>query len=202
MPAAQSLYEVFPHQKADLLTHLLLEFSPEKNGIIFLRTKDGVHALKNQLISAGLPVDAVTGTTKPVLRDRALADLTAGRIRFLVATEAILRQSDLSQFPLIIQFEFPEVAADYLARLESAEEIITFATREDGNQVRKLEALINQLLPPTRSETFAYDSQPKNAPSSRNSAGTNKTQSKPLQHKKPKLKNKGPRRKTGRTRKR
>ena len=49
---------------------------------------------------------------------------------------------------------------------------------------------------------FTYDKQPRLIKTQSKKGHSNKTGSKPLQHKKPKLKNKGPRRKTGRTRKR
>jgi len=194
-----SIYEVFDHQKTDLLISLLND-SPEMTSVVvFLRSRENVHLLTSALNTAGLAADSVHGTKKPELRERTVREFLAGKFRILVATESVTRAVDLSRVAHIIYFEFHERDADFLRHLESADEVLTFVTQEEHSPLLKLDKLTHAAIPRKKLEGFPYASQPKNK---RGPGGGNKTQSKPLQHKKPKLKNKGPRRKTGRTRKR
>ena len=194
-----SIYEVFDHQKTDLLISLLKETPEMKSVAIFLRSRENVHLLTSTLNAAGLATDSVHGSKKPELRERSIREFLAGKFRVLVATESTTREVDLSSIAHIIYFDFHERDADFLRHLESAEEVLSFITQEEHNLLLKLDKLIGTEVPRKKLEGFPYASQPKNK---RGPGGGNKTDSKPLQHKKPKLKNKGPRRKTGRTRKR
>jgi len=202
-----SIYEVYEHQKPELLLHLFQESPALETTIVFARTRDGVHALATMLSHADVLVESLHGSKKPELRDRAVARLKSGEIRVLVTTEAVAREVDLEGVKNVVQFEFHELDEDYRQRLgvtrEAGGEVVTFVTPKDGNLLKKLESFVGEEIPKKRSESFSYASQPRPVKIPRKKGcGPNKTGSKPLQHKKPKLKNKGPRRKTGRTRKR
>jgi len=203
----QSIHEVFEHQKVDLLYHLLEQSNGLQGVIVFLRSRDGVHALTAFLGKVGVKVASLHGNKKIELRERALKELKNGSVQVLVATEAVVRSLDLAGVRHVIQFEFHELAEDYRKRVAAVEEqggwLTTFVTPEDGNLLNKLEEQVGEKLPRKLAADFAYDDQPRKMKALGDEANrSNKTGSKPLQHKKPKLKNKGPRRKTGRTRKR
>lgn len=195
----QSLYEVFDHQKTELLIHFLKEIPAGEKVAIFLRSRDGVHALTTALNVSGFPTDSLHGNKKPELRERTLKEFREGKFLVLVATEAILREAGPCEVENVVYFEFYEREADYQRHLEAASTLSVFITQDEHNLIAKLEKVAGPTLKKKRLEGFPYASQPKNK---RGPGGGNKTGSKPLQHKKPKLKNKGPRRKTGRTRKR
>ncbi|MDA7862850.1 C-terminal helicase domain-containing protein [Akkermansiaceae bacterium] len=202
----QSIHEVFDHQKVDLLHHLLESTDDLHCVIVFLRSRDGVHALTASLNNAGVKVASLHGNKKIELRERALKELKDGTIRVLVATEAVVRLLNISGVRHIIQFEFHELGDDYLKRVAAVEpqggEVTTFVTPGDASHLLKLEEFVGEELPRKIAPDFVYDAQPKKGKIlGDDSNRSNKTSSKPLQHKKPKLKNKGPRRKTGRTRK-
>jgi len=194
-----SVYEVFDHQKTDLLISLLNHSAKMTTVVVFLRSRENVHALTSALSAAGISVDSVHGNKKPELRERTIKELLEGKFRVLVATESVVRATNLAKVGTVIYFEFPEKDADYLDHLETAERVLSFSTQDEHRLLLKLDKLVPDGIPRERLEGFPYATQPKNK---RGAGGGNKTQSKPLQHKKPKLKNKGPRRKTGRTRKR
>lgn len=199
----QSIYEVFEHQKTDLLIHLLTRDEQISNAIIFLRSKDDLHALATIIRNEGIASDTISGNKKPELRDRALKNLQNGDIRILVATEAMLREADLAGLSRVIHFDFHELNPDYLKRVEiCTEEVTTLVTQKDQKHLKALQELAGSSLVEKTAEGFPYADQqaPTKRPGAKGS-GPNKTGSKPLQHKKPKLKAKGPRRKTGRTRK-
>ncbi|MDE0859086.1 MAG: C-terminal helicase domain-containing protein [Akkermansiaceae bacterium] len=202
----QFIHEVFEHQKADLLHHLLETEEDLHTVIVFSRSRDAVHALTSSLNKAGIPVGSLHGNKKIELRERSLRELKEGKIRVLVATEAVVRLLDIAGVRNVIHFEFHELDEDYLRRVECVQraggEVLTFVSPKDLNLLGKLEELVGETLPRRTAEGFAYDDQPRTGKDLVGQVDrSNKTNSKPLQHKKPKLKNKGPRRKTGRTRK-
>lgn len=200
---AQSIYEVYEHQKADLLIHLLSLDGDWDKTVIFVRNREALHALNTEISHQGISTEAITGNKKPEARERALADLKNGVTQVLLATETVLRETNLSGIHRVIQFDFPELDQDYLKRIAStAEEVTTFVTQADHNQLKKLEELAGMEMERKTAEGFVYDDQPKKIRIQPKKGQSNRSNSKPLQNKKPKLKNKGPRRKTGRTRKR
>ena len=196
---SQSIYEVFEHQKAALVLHLL-ESLPDFNAVmVFVRTRDGVHALTADLNHAGMAVESIHGNKKPELRDRALKALKNHKIRALVTTNAMARDLDTTGVGNVINVDFPELDEDYLRFLEvvrsSGGQVITFAMPQDTSAVSRLEGLIGAELPREKAEKFDYDAQPIHAKRPRKSGGTSKgLRSKPLQNKKPKFKNKRGRR--------
>ena len=204
MPSAsRSVYEVFPHQKEDLLFHLVSTTICESPVLVFVRRKETLHTLNTAANHHGLASDNISGNKKPEIRDRSLAKLKEGTIAVLFATESVLRESDLSGIATIIHFDVHEIDANYLRHVESASsKVITFITKSDQNRLKSLVELTEGILEKSLAEGFTYDKQPRLIRTQPTKGKSNKTGSKPLQHKKPKLKNKGPRRKTGRTRKR
>lgn len=202
--ATQSIHEVYEHQKFEFALHLATQNADCQSTIIFIRSRDQLHSLTTELKLAGLKAESISGNKKPELRERAITDLKNGNIHFLVATEAVLRDTDLSGTERIIQYDFHELDQDYLKRSESCSlGITTLVTQNDAKLLARLEELIGNQLEKKYLSNFNYDDQPQYIkPLRAKGCGPNKTGSKPLQHKKPKLKNKGPRRKTGRTRKR
>jgi len=208
MPAStQSIYEVSEHQKTDLLISLLKE-DDCSHTLIFLRTRNGVHALTTNLHKAGILADSIHGNKKEELRNRAIKEFQQGKISTLVVTEAAGRDLELQKVNKIIQFEFHELDEDYLHRLQSLNtaqsEITTLVTPADSKWLLRLEVLLEEELPRKQLDNFNYVDKPqKTKPPKANNRKSSKERSKPLQHKKPKLINKNkPRRKTGRTSKR
>lgn len=191
----QSIYEVFDHQKTELLIHLLDCLPDFDRVMVFLRTRDGVHALTSELGYAGVSVESIHGSKKPELRDRALKAFSEGKIRVLVATEAVVRDIDISDVKNVVNFDFPELGEDYLHRVEITEksggETITIMAPQSVNLLSKLMTLAGTDLPCRIAEGFTYATQPIKGKSPRKKGGTSRgLHSKPLQNKKPKFKNK------------
>lgn len=190
-----SIHEVFDHQKSDLLIHLL-ESSPEKEHVmVYTRTRDGVHALTAELNRTDVRVESLHGQKKLELRNRAISALKQGKVRVLVATDAVARELDLSGVHHVINVDVPELDSDYLARLEAvgvAEgQMLTMISPKDVQERLRLEQLTGVELPSVQAEGFIYDSHPSQVKSSRKKGGKSKgLRSKPLQNKKPKFKHK------------
>ncbi|MCX8240096.1 MAG: hypothetical protein OSB05_14860 [Akkermansiaceae bacterium] len=199
----QSIYEVFEHQKSDLLLHLLASGSFPTPALVFVRNRETLLALNTEAGLNDLATDTISGSKKVELRERALQDLKKGTLQAIFATESVLSEADLSGIKSIIHFDFHEIDQDYLKRAESElAEITTFVTQGESKNLEELSKLVAGPLAERIAKDFSYDSQPRNFRTQPKKGQSNRTKSKPLQNKKPKLKNKGPRRKTGRTRKR
>jgi ATP-dependent RNA helicase RhlE len=102
--------------KRDLLLHLLAEDS-RRQTLVFSRTKHGADKLVRFLEAAGIRAAAIHGNKSQNARTRALSDFKTGRVTVLVATDIAARGIDIDQLPVVINFDLPMVAEDYVHRI-------------------------------------------------------------------------------------
>ncbi|MGH2446923.1 MAG: DEAD/DEAH box helicase [Candidatus Limnocylindria bacterium] len=112
----QVVYPVDRARKRELLTHLVRTRVIDQ-ALVFTRTKHGANKLAEQLNRDGIATAAIHGNKSQPQRMRALADLKAGRVLLLVATEVAARGLDIEKLPHVVNFELPMVPADYLHRI-------------------------------------------------------------------------------------
>ncbi len=103
-------------RKRDLLLHVLAQDS-RRQTLVFSRTKHGADKLVRYLEAAGLRAAAIHGNKSQNARTRALGDFKSGRITVLVATDIAARGIDIDQLPIVINFDLPMVAEDYVHRI-------------------------------------------------------------------------------------
>ncbi|RUL72883.1 DEAD/DEAH box helicase [Dyella choica] len=103
-------------RKRDLLLHVLSQDS-RRQTLVFSRTKHGADKLVRYLEQSGLRAAAIHGNKSQNARTRALADFKSGRITVLVATDIAARGIDIDQLPIVINFDLPMVAEDYVHRI-------------------------------------------------------------------------------------
>ncbi|MFZ1620509.1 DEAD/DEAH box helicase [Dokdonella sp.] len=149
--AATVTHRVHPvnmEAKRDLLLHLLnLDGSQT---LVFGRTKHGCDKLTKQLEKAGLRAAAIHGNKRQNQRTRALADFKSGRINVLVATDIAARGLDIDQLPMVINFDLPMVAEDYVHRIgrtgrAGAEGLaISLVSRAEEGLLRDIRKLLKQ----------------------------------------------------------
>ena len=65
---------------------------------------------------AGVKAAVIHGNKSQGARTRALGDFKAGRVNVLVATDIAARGLDIAQLPLVVNFDLPLVAEDYIHR--------------------------------------------------------------------------------------
>ncbi len=85
--------------------------------LVFTRTKHGANRLAEQLGKDGIHTAAIHGNKSQGARTRALADFKASKVRVLVATDIAARGLDIVQLPLVVNYEMPMVAEDYVHRI-------------------------------------------------------------------------------------
>jgi len=110
------LHTVAVDQKRAMLTHVLTR---EAGGqaLVFCKTKRGSDRVGEHLERAGIKTAVIHGNKSQGARTRALGDFKAGRVNVLVATDIAARGLDIAQLPLVINYDLPLVAEDYIHRV-------------------------------------------------------------------------------------
>ncbi len=84
--------------------------------IVFTRTKHGADRLAKQLGERGLSAVPLHGDRSQAQRERALRSVKAGQIQVLVATDVAARGIHIDDLPVVIHYDPPAQATDYLHR--------------------------------------------------------------------------------------
>ena len=109
------VHPVADQRKGDLLTHVLTQ-APIGQALVFCKTKHGSNRVGQYLERAGVKAAVIHGNKSQGARTKALSDFKAGRVNVLVATDIAARGLDIVQLPLVVNFDLPLVAEDYIHR--------------------------------------------------------------------------------------
>lgn len=84
--------------------------------IVFTRTKHGADRLAKQLTKQGVAAAAIHGNRSQNQRERALADLSHGRISALIATDVAARGIHVDHVEVVVHYDPPATGKDYTHR--------------------------------------------------------------------------------------
>jgi superfamily II DNA/RNA helicase/cold shock CspA family protein len=87
-----------------------------ERAIIFTRTKHGADRLARQLEERGISAVPLHGDRTQAQRERALRSVKNGQIRVLVATDVAARGIHIELLPVVVHYDPPAQATDYLHR--------------------------------------------------------------------------------------
>ncbi len=110
------MHPVSQERKRDLLVHVLTQ-APVGQALVFCKTKRGSDRVGDGLEQAGIKVAVIHGNKSQGARKRALLDFKTGRVTTLVATDIAARGLDIVQLPLVVNYDLPLVADDYIHRV-------------------------------------------------------------------------------------
>ncbi len=136
-------------RKRDLLLHILAADS-RRQTLVFSRTKHGADKLVRHLETSGLRAAAIHGNKSQNARTRALSDFKTGRVTVLVATDIAARGIDIDQLPVVINFDLPMVAEDYVHRIGrtgragSEGQAISLVSHDESGLLRDIGRLLKQ----------------------------------------------------------
>ena len=102
--------------KGDALTRVLRR-APAEQALVFCKTKRRSDRVGEQLTRAGINAAVIHGNKSQSQRNRALNDFKSGRVAVLVATDIAARGLDIPQLPLVVNYDLPLVAEDYVHRV-------------------------------------------------------------------------------------
>ena len=103
-------------RKKELLLHL---FQNEQwhQALVFTRTKHLANRLAEYLDDNGVSAMAIHGNKSQTARTKALTEFKSGKLQALVATDIAARGIDIKELPVVVNFELPMVAEDYVHRI-------------------------------------------------------------------------------------
>ncbi len=148
---AQELFFVPHMEKLDLLLKLLGEYSGSV--LVFTRTKFIAKRIALSLRNKGHTAVEIHSNRSLGQRREALSGFKDGRYRVMVATDIAARGIDVSGIEVVINYDLPEKAEDYVhrigrtARAGREGRAISFATPDQKGNVRDIERLMRITLP-------------------------------------------------------
>jgi len=158
----QKMYRVGSDRKASLLVHLIQQ-NNWYQVLVFTRTKHGADRLANRLAQSDIPALAIHGNKSQAVRTRTLAKFKDGTLQVLVATDIAARGIDISELPMVINYELPNVPEDYVHRIGrtgragSAGEAISLVSADERKYLVSIERLIKRPIPEGEVEGFEFD---------------------------------------------
>ncbi len=145
------VHPVDSSNKRELLLHLIAADS-RRQTLVFTRTKHGANRLSEYLEKAGVRSAAIHGNKSQSARVKALDGFKSGAVTVLVATDIAARGIDIDDLPLVVNFDLPTIAEDYVHRIGRtgrngrSGEAISLASPEEGPLLRDIQRLLKQEL--------------------------------------------------------
>jgi len=147
----QELFIVKKEAKLRLLGKLLAQYHGAV--LLFSRTKHNAHKIVRSIKEMGYRAAEMHSNRTLSQRREALEGFKSGRYKVLVATDVAARGIDVTGIELVINYDLPEDAENYVhrigrtARAGCRGHAISFATPDQSRDVRDIERLIRLTLP-------------------------------------------------------
>jgi ATP-dependent RNA helicase DeaD len=161
----QFYFSVQPWDKYRLLRGLLLRENPQL-AIVFCKTKRGAEKLAKKLHADGIECREIHGNLAQNKRDRVMKGFRGGKFDVLIATDLASRGIDVADISHIVNYDIPEDPEAYVhrigrtARMGAEGKAYTFVGRDQGDELDKVEALINMVIPVGTLEGFVASPTP------------------------------------------
>ncbi|WP_374165901.1 DEAD/DEAH box helicase [Arcticibacter sp. MXS-1] len=145
----QQIYKVSDDQKIPLIS-LLLQQKEYKSVIIFASTKEKVKALYKALKRTKVQVEAFHSDLEQAEREQIMLAFRNRQLQVLIGTDVISRGIDIEGISLVINFDAPGDAEDYIhrigrtARAETTGTAITLVNERDQRRLLNIEQLIGR----------------------------------------------------------
>ena len=168
----QGVYFVSKGDKNQLLVHLL---KTENKGatLVFSRTKHGADKIVRILVKNDITAAAIHGNKSQPQRQKALGAFKDGKMNVLVATDIAARGIDVSDMPLVINYDLPNVPETYVHRIgrtgraKASGTALSFCDQEEKAYLKDIQKLISQQIPVMTDNPYELDPNapiPKKAP--------------------------------------
>ncbi len=186
-PPAKIVQKVFFTEhahKIQLMTEILSS-AEYKMVLVFCSSKISVKQLTRDLVRKGLNAQEIHSDLEQAGREEVLLKFKAGNLPVLVATDILSRGIDIDNIDLVVNFDIPRNAEDYVhrigrtARAEAGGTAITLVEPKDQYKFRSIERIIGQDIvkigTPAAGEKSTHISKPRHSGTSqRNSRNYSK----------------------------
>jgi ATP-dependent RNA helicase RhlE len=147
----QEVFIVKKEAKRDILKKILAQY--HGTILIFSRTKIGAYKINRAIRDMGYKAAEIHADRSLAQRREALEGFKSGKYRILVATDIAARGIDVKGIELVINYDLPDESENYIHRIGRTGRIgdkghaISFATPEQGKEVKDIEKLMRMALP-------------------------------------------------------
>ncbi len=146
----QEAFLVYEAQKTALIKVLIAERPEAKSILIFTSTRKKVNDIVRGLRSNGYRVEGISSDLEQAKREEVLRGFRSKQTRVLVATDVLSRGIDIKDIDIVINYDVPGDAEDYVhrvgrtARAASTGLAITLINEDDMYKFGRIEALIGK----------------------------------------------------------
>ncbi|HNW39625.1 MAG TPA: DEAD/DEAH box helicase [Candidatus Omnitrophota bacterium] len=157
----QELFIVKKEAKTQLLKKLLAQY--HGTVLLFSRTKHNAKKIVRNIRDMGHTASEIHSNRSLAQRRDALEGFKSGKYRVLVATDIASRGIDVTGIELVLNYDLPEDAENYVhrigrtARAGHKGHAVSFATPDQGHDVRDIEKLIKASLPVSKLAELTLD---------------------------------------------
>lgn len=145
----QTAFVCYETQKLDILRHLFRRQAPEKV-IVFSSSKLKVKELARAVKQLNVKVGEMHSDLDQAKREEVMLAFKAGRINVLVATDIVARGIDIDDIEMVINYDVPHEAEDYVhrvgrtARADRDGCAVTFVNEKETGKFRAIEAFLEK----------------------------------------------------------
>ena len=152
----QTAYLVHDEQKVQLIKEIFIKKNKEKplsHVLIFASSIKSVKEIKKTLNRSGFKSSDMHSELNQEQRENTIRDFKNKKIKILVATDILSRGIDIKGIELVINYEVPHDAEDYVhrigrtARADKTGEAITFINSKQVSNFMDIEKLIENTVP-------------------------------------------------------
>lgn len=147
----QEAYLAHNDQKAPVISHILKKQKFE-SVLIFSSTKKNVDVIRKELRRNGFGAAGISSDLEQNEREQVLRDFKASRTPILVATDIMSRGIDIKGIDLVINYDVPSDAEDYIHRIgrtgrnEADGYAITLINTSDQEKFSNIENLMEKVV--------------------------------------------------------
>lgn len=187
----QGVYLAHENQKISLISAILKERMHYESIIVFTSSKLKVSDIVRNLTKEGLKARGISSNLEQDEREEVLRGFRSKRVRILVATDVLSRGIDIKDINLVINFDAPMDAEDYVhrigrtARANTKGEALTLVNEKDMQRMVRIERLIEMEIPKI-SLPEGFEPGPQWRSGSSSSSGNKNRKKKPTRQEKPK----------------
>ena len=113
---AQQVIEVDAPRRTQLLRHLIAQRGWSRV-LVFVATKHAAEMVADKLRKAGLTAEPFHGELSQGKRTQVLLDFKNSDVKVVVATDVAARGLDVAQLPVVVNYDLPRSAVDYVHRI-------------------------------------------------------------------------------------
>jgi superfamily II DNA/RNA helicase len=148
----QAAYLTYDSQKTPLITGLIHDKPECKSILIFTSKKTKVREIVREMKGKGYKVEGISSDLEQSEREEVLLRFRSRQTRVLIATDVMSRGIDIKDIDLVINYDVPHDAEDYVhrvgrtARAEATGIALTMVNPNDMHKFRNIEELIQQAV--------------------------------------------------------